>query len=118
MGIVNAGMMEVYEDIPKDLLERIEDVLFNRRPDATDRLVTFAENVRNKGKEVKKDLEWRNADVEERLKYSLRKGITEFIDEDTEEARLKYPEPIRVIEGPLMDGMNIVGDLFGEGKMF
>ena len=118
MGIVNAGMMEVYEDIPKDLLERIEDVLFNRRSDATDRLVSFAEKVKNKGKEVKKDLEWRNGSVEERLKYSLRKGITEFIDQDTEEARQKYPEPIRVIEGPLMDGMNIVGDLFGEGKMF
>ena len=118
MGIVNAGMMEVYEDIPKDLLERIEDVLFNKRPDATDRLVAFAEKVKNKGKSVKKDLEWRKGDVEERLKYSLRKGITEYIDEDTEEARQKYPEPIRVIEGPLMDGMNIVGDLFGEGKMF
>ena len=118
MGIVNAGMMEVYEDIPKDLLARIEDVLFNKRPDATDRLVAFAEKVKNKGKSVKKDLEWRKGDVEERLKYSLRKGITEYIDEDTEEARQKYPEPIRVIEGPLMDGMNIVGDLFGEGKMF
>ena len=118
MGIVNAGMMEVYEDIPKDLLERIEDVLFNRRPDATDRLVSFAEKVKNKGKEIKKDLEWRKGSVEERLMYSLRKGITEFIEKDTEEARQKYPEPIRVIEGPLMDGMNIVGDLFGEGKMF
>ncbi|MEE9371545.1 MAG: methionine synthase [Saprospiraceae bacterium] len=118
MGIVNAGMMEVYEDIPKDLLDRIEDVLFNRRSDSTDRLVAFAENVKNKGKEITKDLEWRKSSVEERLMYSLRKGITEFIDEDTEEARLKFPAPIKVIEGPLMDGMNIIGDLFGQGKMF
>lgn len=118
MGIVNAGMIEVYEDIPKELLKRIEDVLFNRRPDATDRLVAYAENLKGGGKEVKKDLKWREASVEDRLKYSLRRGITEFIDEDTEEARAKYQSPIKVIEGPLMDGMNIIGDLFGEGKMF
>jgi len=110
--------MEVYEDIPKELLTHIEDVLFNRRPDATDRLVAFAETVKNNGKEIKKDLGWRNSSVAERLKYSLRKGITEFIDQDTEEARQEYASPIKVIEGPLMDGMNIVGDLFGEGKMF
>ena len=118
MGIVNAGMMEVYEDIPKDLLTHIEDVLFNRREDATDRLVTYAETVKNNGKAIIKDLSWRETNVEERLMYSLRKGITEYIDEDTEEARQNYDTSIKVIEGPLMDGMNIVGDLFGEGKMF
>jgi len=118
MGIVNAGMIEVYDEIPKDLLERIEDVLLNRRDDATERLVDFAENVKGKGKSQKQDLSWREASVEERLKHALLRGIVDYIDEDTEEARLKYPEPLKVIEGPLMDGMNIVGDLFGEGKMF
>jgi len=118
MGIVNAGMIEVYEDIPKELLTRIEDVLFNKRSDATDRLVAYAENIKGAGKEIKKDLTWREASVEDRLKHALRRGITEFIDEDTEEARAKYQSPIKVIEGPLMDGMNIIGDLFGEGKMF
>ncbi|WP_026999644.1 methionine synthase [Eisenibacter elegans] len=118
MGIVNAGMIEVYEDIPKDMLELIEDVLLNRRPDATERLVDYAETVKNQGKEKVRDDAWRNAPVEERLKHALLKGITEYIDEDTEEARKLYPEPLHVIEGPLMAGMNVVGDLFGEGKMF
>lgn len=119
MGIVNAGMMEIYEEIPKDLLERVEDVLFNRRSDATDRLTEFAEKIKsNGGAQVQKDLSWRNAPVEKRLEYALVKGITDFIIEDTEEARQKLPEPINVIEGPLMDGMNVVGDLFGSGKMF
>lgn len=119
MGIVNAGMIEVYEDIPKELLERVEDVLFNRREDATDRLTEFAESVKGDGgRTIKKDMTWREGTVEERLAHSLVKGITEFVDVDTEEARQKYPEPLHVIEGPLMDGMNIVGDLFGAGKMF
>ncbi|MEZ4921079.1 MAG: methionine synthase [Saprospiraceae bacterium] len=119
MGIVNAGMMEVYEEIPKDLLSRIEDVLFNRTPNATEALVEMAEGLKGSGgKAVTRDLAWRESSVEERLRYALVKGITEFIDEDTEEARQKYPAPIRVIEGPLMDGMNYVGDLFGSGKMF
>ena len=118
MGIVNAGQLEVYEEIPKDLLELVEDVLLNRRKDATERLVDFAETVKQKDKaEVKKD-EWRNGTVQERLKHSLVKGIVDYIDEDTEEARKQYPKPLEVIEGPLMDGMNVVGDLFGSGKMF
>jgi 5-methyltetrahydrofolate--homocysteine methyltransferase len=118
MGIVNAGMIEVYEEIPKEMLERIEDVLLNRRPDSTERLVEFAETVKNKGKAVEKDEEWRKADVKERLKHALIKGITDYIDADTEEARQFFDKPLQVIEGPLMDGMNVVGDLFGEGKMF
>ncbi len=119
MGIVNAGLIEVYEEIPKDLLEHVEDVLFNRRDDSTDRLTKLAESFYGKGgKSVEKDIAWRESTVEERISYALRKGITEFIIEDTEEARLKLPSPINVIEGPLMDGMNIVGDLFGAGKMF
>jgi 5-methyltetrahydrofolate--homocysteine methyltransferase len=119
MGIVNAGLIEVYEDIPEDLLVRVEDVLLNRRPDATERLTDFAESVRDAGgRSVTKDLAWRESTVEERLRHSLVRGITEFITEDTEEARLKYPRPLHVIEGPLMDGMNVVGDLFGSGKMF
>lgn len=118
MGIVNAGMIEVYDEIPKDLLELVEDVLLNRRPDATERLVEFAETIKTKGKVIEHVNEWRNAPVEERLKHALIKGIVEFIDEDTEEARKKYPKPLDVIEGPLMDGMNVVGDLFGSGKMF
>ena len=118
MGIVNAGQLAVYEEIPKDLLELVEDVLLNRRPDATERLVNFAETVKQKGKAVVKDDEWRNGTVEERLSHALVKGITDYIDQDTEEARQKYPKPLSVIEGPLMAGMNIVGDLFGSGKMF
>ena len=118
MGIVNAGQLAVYEEIPKDLLELVEDVLLNRRPDATERLVSFAETVKQKGKAVAKDDEWRKGTVEERLSHALVKGITDYIDQDTEEARQKYPKPLAVIEGPLMAGMNIVGDLFGSGKMF
>lgn len=118
MGIVNAGQLEIYEEIPKELLERVEDVLLNRRSDATERLVEFAETVSTgKSKEIKK-IEWREDPVEERIKHSLVKGITDFIDEDMEEARKKFSASIEIIEGPLMDGMNIVGDLFGSGKMF
>jgi len=118
MGIVNAGMLEVYEEIPKDLLELVEDVLLNRRPDATERLVKFADSVKQKGKaEVVEDA-WRQGTVEERLSHALVKGVVDYIDEDIEEARQKYPKPLDVIEGPLMSGMNIVGDLFGSGKMF
>lgn len=118
MGIVNAGMMEVYADIPEKLLTLIEDVLFNRHPDATEKLVDYAEQVRNKGKKVERDLSWRKNTVEKRLEHSLVKGITEFIIEDTEEARQKYDSPLTVIEEPLMNGMSVVGDLFGAGKMF
>ena len=118
MGIVNAGQLEVYEEIPKDLLERIEDVLFNRRDDATERLVEFAEGVSAKGKNRRDDLGWRDASVEERLSHALVKGIVDFIEADVEEARNKYARPLAIIEGPLMDGMNLVGDLFGSGKMF
>ncbi|MEI6561374.1 MAG: methionine synthase [Verrucomicrobiota bacterium] len=118
MGIVNAGMLAVYEEIPKELLERVEDVLLNRRPDATERLVEFAETVKSAGKTAVKDEAWRNGSVEERLSDALVKGIVEFIDADVEEARLKIGRPLHVIEGPLMAGMGIVGDLFGAGKMF
>jgi 5-methyltetrahydrofolate--homocysteine methyltransferase len=118
MGIVNAGMLEIYEEIPKDLLELVEDVLLNRRPDSTERLVTFAESVKKKDVTVKVEDEWRKGTVEERLSHALVKGIVEFIDQDVEEARQKFARPLQVIEGPLMDGMNIVGDLFGAGKMF
>jgi 5-methyltetrahydrofolate--homocysteine methyltransferase len=118
MGIVNAGQLEVYEEVPKDLLEHVEDVLFDRRADATERLVALAETVKGKGKRQKHDLTWREAPVEERLSYALVNGVVDFVIEDTEEARLKYPRPLDVIEGPLMDGMAVVGDLFGSGKMF
>ncbi len=118
MGIVNAGMLEVYEEIPKALLELVEDVLLNRTPDATERLVAFAETVKKKDKaEVVAD-EWRGGTVEERLSHALVKGIIDHIEADTEEARIKYGRPLLVIEGPLMDGMGVVGDLFGAGKMF
>lgn len=118
MGIVNAGMVEVYEEIPKDLLKLVEDVLFNRTENATDALTEYAENVKGGGKKRVQDLSWREKPLEERLAYSLVKGITAFIEEDTELARQKLPRALNVIEGPLMDGMNIVGDLFGSGKMF
>ena len=118
MGIVNAGMIEVYEEIPKDLLEHVEDVLLNRRDDATERLLTFSETVKGKKIDKAEVQEWRNLPIEERLKHSLVKGITEFIDADTQEALDLLQEPLKVIEGPLMAGMNYVGDLFGEGKMF
>jgi len=118
MGIVNAGQLAVYDEIPKDLLELVEDVLLNRRPDATERLIEFAESVKRQGKaEVKEDA-WRAGSVEERLSHALVKGITDYIEADTEEARQKYGRPLSVIEGPLMGGMNVVGDLFGSGKMF
>lgn len=118
MGIVNAGMIEVYDEIPKDLLERVEDVLFNRREDSTERLMEFAESVKSSGKKQEKDEEWRKEPVESRISHALIKGITEYIEDDTEEARLKLDKPLHVIEGPLMDGMGVVGDLFGSGKMF
>jgi 5-methyltetrahydrofolate--homocysteine methyltransferase len=118
MGIVNAGQLEVYEEIPKDLLEKVEDVILNRKPDATERLIEFAETIKKKDKIEEKKDEWRNLPVEERLKHALIKGIVDFIDVDVEEARQKYSRPIEVIEGPLMAGMNVVGDLFGAGKMF
>ncbi|MGO8837483.1 MAG: methionine synthase [Limisphaerales bacterium] len=118
MGIVNPGMLAVYEEVPKDLLELVEDVLLNRRPDATERLIKFAESVKQKGKaEVVEDA-WRQGTVEERLSHALVKGVVDFIDIDIEEARQKYGKPLLVIEGPLMAGMNVVGDLFGSGKMF
>src|SRR5690606_2895396 len=118
MGIVNAGMIEVYEEIPKDLLEHVEDVLLNRRPDATERMLEMAEKVKGKGKKIEKDESWRQLPVAERLSHALVKGIVDFIEEDTEEARQKFDRPLQVIEGPLMDGMSVVGDLFGAGKMF
>jgi 5-methyltetrahydrofolate--homocysteine methyltransferase len=129
MGIVNAGMLGVYEEIPKDLLERIEDVLLNRRPDATERLVTFADELKagsaptppGAPRAAATDDAWRRLSVEERLSHSLVKGIDTYVEQDTEEARrntAKYPRPLNIIEGPLMDGMRVVGDLFGAGKMF
>ncbi len=121
MGIVNAGQLVVYDEIEPQLRDLCEDVILNRNNDnneATERLIAFAETVKSKGKEEVKDEAWRNTSVEERLKHALVNGITDYIDTDTEEARLKYPRPLDVIEGPLMDGMNVVGDLFGSGKMF
>ncbi|MBL7835093.1 MAG: methionine synthase [Cyclobacteriaceae bacterium] len=118
MGIVNPTMLEVYDEIPKDLLEHVEDVLLNRRDDATERLLAFAENVKGSAKKKEQDDEWRTGTVEERITHSLVKGVIDYIDADTEEARQKYGKPLNVIEGPLMAGMNVVGDLFGAGKMF
>lgn len=118
MGIVNAGQLEVYAEIPKDLLEKVEDVIFNRKPDATEKLVEFAETIKKKDKLEQKTEDWRNASVEERLKHALVKGIVDFIDQDVEEIRKQYEQPIEIIEGPLMAGMSVVGDLFGAGKMF
>ena len=118
MGIVNAGQLAVYQDIPADLLELVEDVIFDRRHDATDRLVTFASTVSGSGTKREIDLSWREAPVAERLAHALVQGIVDFIEEDTEEARQQAARPLDVIEGPLMDGMKIVGDLFGSGKMF
>jgi 5-methyltetrahydrofolate--homocysteine methyltransferase len=118
MGIVNAGQLAVYEELDKVLLTHVEDVLFNRRPDATERLVELADSVRGDGKKKEKDLSWREVPVNKRLSHALVHGITDFIIEDTEEARQQTTRPLDVIEGPLMDGMNIVGDLFGAGKMF
>ncbi|MBW2233170.1 MAG: methionine synthase [Deltaproteobacteria bacterium] len=119
MGIVNAGQLEVYEDIPKQLLEHVEDILFNRREDATERMILLAEGLRGEGGKKKEvDLSWREGSVETRLSHALVHGITDFIEEDTEEARCKLERPLHVIEGPLMEGMGVVGDLFGAGKMF
>ena len=121
MGIVNAGQLVVYDEIEPQLKELCEDVILNRNNEnneATEKLITFAETVKAKGREEKKDDAWRNTPVEERLKHALVNGITDYIDADTEEARQNYPKPLDVIEGPLMDGMNVVGDLFGAGKMF
>ncbi len=118
MGIVNAGQLEIYEEIPKELLEKVEDVLLNRREDATERLIEFAETIQNKGKKEVKTEEWRTKPVVERLIHSLVRGIDQYIFDDVEEARNKFTSPLEIIEGPLMDGMNKVGDLFGSGKMF
>jgi 5-methyltetrahydrofolate--homocysteine methyltransferase len=118
MGIVNAGQLAVYDDIPKDLLEAVEDVLFDRRPDATERLTAIAETLSGVKKAKAADLAWRHAPVEERLRHALVEGILDHVEADVEEARQRYDRAIRVIEGPLMDGMNVVGDLFGAGKMF
>ncbi len=119
MGIVNAGMLEVYEELPEALRERVEDVILNKREDATDRLLEIADDYRGDGTQAKKaDQEWRGWDVAKRLEHALVKGIDTYVDEDTEEARQQFASPIEVIEGPLMDGMNVVGDLFGDGKMF
>ncbi|MCC7539715.1 MAG: methionine synthase [Deltaproteobacteria bacterium] len=118
MGIVNAGQLVVYEDIPDELRERVEDVLFDRRPDATERLVEHAERVKGKGKKREVDLSWRDATVEKRLSHALVHGLLDFLEADLEECLQKYPRPLAIIEGPLMDGMRTVGDLFGAGKMF
>jgi 5-methyltetrahydrofolate--homocysteine methyltransferase len=118
MGIVNAGQLVVYEDIDKTLLEHVEDVIFNRRPDATERLVQLADTVKGAGRKREEDLAWREASVEKRLSYALVHGVVDYIEADVEEARQKYELPLDIIEGPLMDGMKVVGDLFGAGKMF
>jgi 5-methyltetrahydrofolate--homocysteine methyltransferase len=118
MGIVNAGQLGIYEEIPKDLLEHVEDLLFDRRPDATERMITFADTVKGQGQKKELDLSWRESSVEERLSYALVKGVIDFLEADLEEARPRYARPLEIIEGPLMHGMQIVGDLFGAGKMF
>ena len=119
MGIVNPSLLEVYDEVPKELMEYVEDVLLDRRDDATERLLEYAETITNKGRESKKEKDsWRNKNLNSRITHALIKGIDTFIEQDTEEARLESKQPIDVIEGPLMDGMNVVGDLFGEGKMF
>lgn len=118
MGIVNPGQLQVYDEVPKDLLERVEDVLFDRREDATERLIAYAEQVKGAGKKQEKDESWRNTNVQERITHSLVKGIVDYIDVDVEEARQQFSSSLEVIEGPLMNGMNVVGDLFGAGKMF
>jgi 5-methyltetrahydrofolate--homocysteine methyltransferase len=118
MGIVNAGQLSIYAEIPKDLLEQVEDLLFDRRPDATERMVAFAETVKGQGQKKELDLSWRQGSVEERLSYALVKGVIDFLEADLEEARQRYARALEIIEGPLMSGMQIVGDLFGAGKMF
>jgi 5-methyltetrahydrofolate--homocysteine methyltransferase len=118
MGIVNAGQLGIYEEIPKDLLEHVEDLLFDRRPDATERMIALAETVKGEGQKKELDLSWRAGSIEERLSYALVKGEVEFLETDLEEARQRYVRPLEIIEGPLMSGMQIVGDLFGAGKMF
>lgn len=118
MGIVNPTMLEVYEEIPKDLLERVEDVLLDRRDDATERLLDFAETVKGEARSKEKDLKWREAPVAKRIEHALVKGIVDYIEVDVEEARPQFDKVLGLIEGPLMDGMNVVGDLFGSGKMF
>jgi 5-methyltetrahydrofolate--homocysteine methyltransferase len=118
MGIVNPGMLQVYDEIPAELLELVEDVILNRRKDATDRLINYAETVKQTtGRKVEKE-DWRGKTVQERIKHALVKGIADHIEADVEEARKEYETALEIIEGPLMDGMNVVGDLFGEGKMF
>lgn len=118
MGIVNPGQLQVFDEIDKELLKRVEDVLFDKSDDATENLINYAEQIKGAGKKAEKEVLWRNESLEERIKYSLVKGVVDFIDADMEEARLKYDKALHIIEGPLMDGMNVVGDLFGEGKMF
>jgi 5-methyltetrahydrofolate--homocysteine methyltransferase len=120
MGIVNAGMLQIYEDIEPELLEHVEDIVLNRRPDATERMIELAEKVKNQasGEKVEKVDEWRSRPLQGRLEYALIKGLSDFLDEDLEEALTKFDTAIEIIEGPLMSGMNIVGDLFGDGKMF
>ena len=118
MGIVNAGQLTIYDEIDKNLKKCIEDLIFNRDSNATEKLIEFAKSFQGKSTKREVNLKWRNESVEERIKHALVEGITDFIEKDTEEARKKYERPIEVIEGPLMDGMNVVGDLFGSGKMF
>src|SRR5690606_11437521 len=119
MGIVNAGQLAIYADIPDELRERVEDVILNRRADATERLLDIAGKYASEGgKKPEENLEWRGWPVVKRIEHALVSGITAFIEADTEEARTQFERPIQVIEGPLMDGMNVVGDLFGQGKMF